>query len=426
MKGLLRNIILFLLLITVFSGTYAQQQRFPKPEFESGYEQPDPTTPEPRNAAMEWFDFVVLAGVLGLAAWLAIKKRSRRGILWLSVFAMIYFGFIRLGCICPIGAVQNVTLGLFDPAYKISLTILVFFLLPLIVALFYGRAFCGGACPLGAIQDLVIIKPVSVPSWVRKTLAFIPYLYLGLAVLFAATRTDFIICRYDPFIGIFRMDAPYLMIILGISFLLLGTVFARPYCRVLCPYGVILSWMSRFSGKHLTITPDECINCRLCENSCPFDAIDHPIDKKLRTEESVKKNRRRFTLFLFLIPVFMMIGGFALSKAHIFLSRANPDVYLAELMIEYPEVKEDPDNIDVQEFLKSGKSMDELVQEASIVRGKFKTGSWILGAFLGLVIGVMVMNQFVMRERDTYEPNRSNCFSCGRCMEYCPVKKKST
>ncbi len=424
MKKLL-SLILFILLFAVFSGSYAQQQRFPKPEFESGYEQPDPSTPEPREAGMEWFDLIVLAGVLGLAAWLAIKKRSRRGILWLSVFAMIYFGFIRLGCICPIGAVQNVTLGLFDPAYKISLTILVFFLLPLIIALFYGRAFCGGACPLGAIQDLVVIKPVSVPSWVRKTLAFIPYLYLGLAVLFVATGTDFIICRYDPFIGIFRMDAPYLMIILGISFLLLGTVFARPYCRVLCPYGVLLSWMSRFSGKHLTITPDECINCRLCENSCPFDAIDYPIDKKLRTEESVKKNRRRFTLFLFLIPIFMLIGGFAVSKAHIFLSRAHPDVYLAELMIEHPEVKEDPDNIDVQEFLKSGTSMDELVQEASVVRGKFKAGSWILGAFLGLVIGVMAMNQFVMRERDTYEPNRANCLSCGRCMEYCPVKKKS-
>lgn len=424
MKKLL-SFILFVFLITAFSGIYAQQQRFPKPEFESGYEQPDPTTPEPRNAAMEWFDIIILAGVLGLASWLAIKKRSRRGILWLSVFAMIYFGFIRLGCICPIGAVQNVTLGLFDPAYKISLTILVFFLLPLIIALFYGRAFCGGACPLGAIQDLVVIKPVSVPSWVRKTLAFIPYLYLGLAVLFAATSTDFIICRYDPFIGIFRMDAPYLMIILGISFLLLGTVFARPYCRVLCPYGVVLSWMSRFSGKHLKITPDECINCRLCENSCPFDAIDYPVDKKMRTEESVKKNRRRFTLFLLLIPLFMLIGGFAVSKAHIFLSRAHPDVYLAELMIEHPEVKEDPDNIDVQEFLKSGTSMNELVQEASIVRGKFKTGSWILGAFLGLVIGVMVMNQFIMRERETYEPNRANCFSCGRCMEYCPVKNKS-
>ncbi len=423
MKTFIINVLCILCLFT-FSEINAQQ-RFPKPEFESGYEQPSPSTPEPRHQAMEWIDLIVLLAVLSLASWLAIKRRSRRGILWLSVFTLIYFGFYRLGCICPIGAIQNVTLAIFDPLYKISLTVLIFFLLPLIFALFYGRAFCAGACPLGAIQDLLVIRPVSVPGWVRKTLAFIPYLYLGFAVLFAATKTDFIICRYDPFIGIFRMDAPYLMIILGVSFLLLGMVFARPYCRVLCPYGVILSWMSRFSHKHLRITPAECINCRLCENSCPFDAIEFPVDEKLRTENNVRKNRKRFTLFALLIPVWILIGGFALSQAHVFLSKAHPDVYLAELMIAHPEVKNDPDNIDVQTFLESGKSMSQLVEEASIVRSEFKTGSWILGGFLGLVIGLMIMNQFVMRKRTDYEPHKGDCFSCGRCIDYCPVTKET-
>jgi ferredoxin len=119
----------------------------------------------------------------------------------------------------------------------------------------------------------------------------------------------------------------------------------------------------------------------------------------------------------------MLLGGFAVSKAHVLLSKANPAVYLAELMISQPEVKNDIENLDVQAFLESGKSMEELVVEASVIRGKFKTGSWILGGFLGLVLGVMVMNQFVMRKRTGYEPHKGDCFSCGRCMDYCPVKK---
>ncbi len=416
---------LLLFIILVFAmGSVHGQQRFPKPEFETGYEQPSTSTPEPRAAVLEFADVLILFLVLSLATWLVIKRRSRRGILWLSVFTLIYFGFYRNGCICSIGSIQNVTLAIFDPAYKISISVLIFFLLPLVFALFYGRTFCAAACPLGAIQDLVVIHPVSINSWLRKTLSFVPHIYLGLAVLFAATGTDFIICRYDPFVGIFRMDGPYTMIVLGIAFLLLGLFFARPYCRVFCPYGVLLGWMSRFSGKHMTITPSQCISCKLCADSCPFDAINVPNDEKIRTENTVRRSVRNYVIFGLLLPLWVLLGGLSVSSAHVFLSKANPDVYLSELLIARPELKADPDNLDIQAFLESGKSMDQLVQEASVIRTKFKKGGWFLGGYLGLVLGIMIMNQFLLKSRKDYEPHKGDCFSCGRCMDYCPVDKK--
>jgi len=267
---------LVLLLLLVYIPAQAQEQRFPKPEFETGYEQPDPETPEPRALAIDYLDVLILLSVLSLATWFALRRRSRRGLFWLSVFSLVYFGFYKEGCICSVGSIQNVALTLADPAYAISITALAFFLLPLIFTLLFGRTFCASACPLGVIQDLVIIKPISISYRTRRILGLIPYLYLSLAVLYAVTGTDFIICRFDPFVGIFRMDAKFSMIVLGISFLLMGMFVGRPYCRFLCPYGVLLSWMSRFSWKHLTITPSNCIQCRLCTNSCPFDAIEHP------------------------------------------------------------------------------------------------------------------------------------------------------
>jgi len=408
----------FLLLMTISS--FAQQQRFPKPEFETGYTQPSPTTPEPRADFMAWVDVSVLALVMALAAWFLIKKRSRKGILWLSIFSLVYFGFYREGCVCSIGSIQNIALTLFDPAYAISIPILLFFLLPLIFSLFFGRVFCAAACPLGMIQDLVIIKPISIPVWLRKALGFLPYIYLGLAVLLAATGSDFIICRYDPFVGIFRRSAEFSMIVLGIAFLLMGLFVARPYCRFLCPYGVLLGWTSRFSKYHMSITPGKCIQCKLCQDSCPFDAIDKPTEI-LKADEKTA-NKKRFTLYALLIPVWILVGGFAMSQAHGFLAKAHPDVYMANLLIKHPELKNDKNNIDIQTFLASERTMDQLVTEAKLVQTKYYTGSWILGGFLGLVIGIMLMNQFVTRRRDSYEPNRVGCYSCGRCMKNCPVK----
>lgn len=419
--SVVQKILLIFFFFFISFSSFSQVQRFPKPEFETGYVQPSASTPEPRAFALAYVDVAVLLLVMSLAAWFLLKKRSRKSILWLSIFTLAYFGFFREGCICSVGSIQNIALTLFEPAYAISIPVILFFVLPLLFSLFFGRVFCAAACPLGVIQDLVIIKPITIPMWLQKSLGFIPYIYLGLAVLLAATGSDFIICRYDPFVGIFRLGAEFTMVVLGIAFLLMGLFVARPYCRFLCPYGVLLGWMSRFSKHHMTITPSNCINCNLCESSCPFNVIDKPTE--LLKPDQKAADKKRFTIYALLIPVWIVAGGFTLSLAHPFLSKAHPDVYMAELLIARPELKNDIDNLDIQTFLASGKPMAQLVDEARVIRKKYYTGSWILGGFLGLAIGIMLMNQFVTRRREGFEPNREGCFSCGRCMNYCPVKK---
>lgn len=413
--------ILFILLLlpTIALHTYSQQ-RFPKPEFETGYEQPDATTPQPRSLALEYIDILMLLVVLSLTSWFAIKKRSRRGILILSVFSLLYFGFYRVGCVCSVGAIQNVALSLFNDNYAVSIPALAFFLIPLIFALFFGRVFCASACPLGAIQDLIVIKPVSLPRWLQKALGIFPYVYLSLAVLYAATGTDFIICRYDPFVGIFRLGAEFHIIILGISFLLIGLFVARPYCRFICPYGVLLNIMSFFSKYHLSISPSECIQCKLCTTSCPFDAINYPAGKKEKADSP--QNIRRFILYLALIPVWIFTFGYILSESHIFLSKLHPDVYLADLLVSKPKLNNNTENIDIETFMSSGKSLDTLIEEAKEIQTGFYAGGWFAGGFIGLVIGLILLNQVVFRKREDYQPDKGNCFSCGRCMGYCPVK----
>lgn len=412
-QKILFTISAFLLSIPVWA-----QQRFPKPEFESGYTQPLTTQPAPRGLFLEYLDVFLLIATLAVATWFVVKKRSRSGVFWTSIFALLYFGFYREGCICPIGAIQNVTLAIFDPTYVLPLTALAFFIIPLVFALFYGRTFCAGVCPLGALQDLVAFRPIELPKWLQKVLGMIPYLYLGLAVLYAATRSEFLICRYDPFVGLFRFDAHFEMLLLGGLFLLVGVFVARPYCRFFCPYGVLLGWMSTFSKKHMTITPTECIQCKLCANSCPYGAINEPVEE----QGNRRSNVQRLMMYLLLIPLWMGIGGLSVSLLSPQLAKFNKTVYLAEQLLEHPEIRQDQNNIDARTFMQSGKTMDQLVVEAQAIRSQFYWGSWILGAFMGLVVGLALVKLSSHRNKKDYEPDRTNCLSCGRCMDYCPVK----
>ena len=336
------------------------------------------------------------------------------------MFSLAYFGFYRQGCICSVGSVQNVALALFNDDYTIPLPALLFFIIPLLFALAYGRVFCAGVCPLGAIQELTGFKPVKLPKKVEIILASVPFIYLALAVLFASANSQFIICRYDPFVGIFRLDATYTIIIFGALLLLAGIFVNRPYCRYLCPYGVLLNVFSRFAGKHLTITPAECTNCRLCEEACPYDAI-IPSDTDQNREEP-EKSRKRFILYFLLIPLFAITGAYILYYLAPALSGVNGDVRLAREIRMEKETGIESVSKAVVAFKESGKTEIELFAEEEIIISRFKKASPLAGAFLGISLGIGMISLTIRSKRNEYKPHQGRCFSCGRCFKYCPIK----
>lgn len=409
------------LMLTIGTGEVAAAttaSRFPKPDFSVRYTQPHTTTPGPRFLFHEYLDVAVLVVTLILASYLVLRARSRRGIWLLSLFSVLYFGFWRKGCVCPVGSIQNVTAALTDPTYMIPLTVVLFFLLPLLFTLLFGRTFCAAVCPLGTIQDIFALRPKRLPEWLDGPLSILPYVYLSLAVLFVATGAGFIVCQYDPFIAFYRMGGSLGMLLTGAVFLLVGIVVARPYCRFLCPYGVILNWMSRFSLRHATITPTDCINCRLCEDACPFGAIERPTPEKL--PESRAEGRRRLARFVLLVPVATVAGGLIIALLSVPLSRCHSTVALAERVVLEDAGKVKGTTLESEAFRGAGQSMADLLAEANRVRREFRIWAWWTGAFVGLAFGVTLVAWASRRGRKEYTINRGACLSCGRCFEYCP------
>lgn len=404
----------------VFSA--CAESRFPQPQFDSGHVVPKAFHPPVTPVVSEWMDVVLLFAALGLAAWLVHRIRSRRWILAFSVLCLAWFGFARQGCFCPIGSIQNVAVAAWQGG-GLALGIAAFFALPLLFALFFGRVFCAAVCPLGALQDLFVIRPIRVPRAWNAVLRLIPLIVLLFGVVYTLNGAGYLICRTDPFVGLFRRSAPLPLLLIGMAVLLLGMVIARPYCRYFCPYSVLLEACSRLAWKPVRITNETCINCRLCVGVCPVEAVEVP--REVPSESTRVVRFRLFVRLLLLAPV--LVAGLALGgwfAGGTVLATAHPVVKTRDAMLISTEKTE---NLypEIEAAKKQGKTREALEVQAEEIIRRFRVGSAVAGGILGFIIALRMLGLSRIRRLPEHEADRYNCIACGRCYPACPKNVKS-
>jgi ferredoxin-type protein NapH len=255
-----------------------------------------PKAYNPESSAWPVVDIIMLVGVMAVGC-VMVWRHAHFKWFWIpAVVTLVYFGFLRGGCICPVGSVANVAIGLRHPEL-IGVTTAIMFLLPLVVAFLMGRVFCVAGCPLGAVQHLLGGKrSLRLPGPMERFLCVLPVFALISTAWLAVRGTCLLVCLLDPYKTAFFFGYGWIQRLINLGaggvvepgLLFVGDVTAwgifagaivlgfwvyRPFCRFVCPYGVLLGLFSMLALKRREIDQGPCVKCGVCEKHCPVHAI---------------------------------------------------------------------------------------------------------------------------------------------------------
>ena len=129
-------------------------------------------------------------------------------------------------------------------------------------------------------------------------------------------------------------------------------------------------------------------------------------------------------MYFILLPIIIVSSGWLVSQMNIPLSRQHKTVSLAEEIILENSGQRAETTLETRTFRSQGKATAELFEEAREIQGRFKSGGWILGGFLGLIFGIKLVNLSVRKKQNGYTTNTGTCLSCSRCFDYCPFEQE--
>ncbi len=204
------------------------------------------------------------------------------------LFSVVVAGFILGKSPNPTeGAIKvfKSMIGLYpDPIVKVIM--FVFFILLAVVG---NKIICGWACPFGALQELIYSIPILKKIKKRK-LSFVITNTIRVSIFIAmffflfgiiGGRKGLVIYHYvNPF-NLFDLDFESFSILMTVIVaLLLSFIIYRPFCQVICPFGLISWTVERFSLFRVRIDKEKCTQCGACIKACPSQSAEGLVNGK--------------------------------------------------------------------------------------------------------------------------------------------------
>ena len=205
-------------------------------------------------------------------------KRFRIPILFLAV---ILFGILLGARPNPMQSVVKL-FKMFNGTERGPIVIIFSFIFFSLFSVLGSKLICGWGCPLGALQEVIF----NIPIYKKKFKYQLPFVIslsvrLILFVLFFLLLfgiglgvRNYVLYHDVNYFNIFDLKRLTLFGILTLPIFILSSLYVyRPFCQLICPFGLYSWLLENFAVNKITINEDNCTNCKKCVNSCPTQAM---------------------------------------------------------------------------------------------------------------------------------------------------------
>lgn len=213
------------------------------------------------------FAYAIVAIIALAILWYTGKINRKKAMVFLLISTAL--GFLIFAPVAPHNFQQLILRDVVSLGASLQVAVAGMTLL-LILSFLFGRIFCGHICPAGAVQELASLVPLpkTGQNWKQATCVIRAIVFV--IILAAAFGWSVGIVDYFGLKEFFSLDVKSVLFYVFLGVLLLSMVVYRPFCRFICPYGLLLSLTAAVSAFRFRRT-DACIQCGRCERVCPTD-----------------------------------------------------------------------------------------------------------------------------------------------------------
>ena len=242
-----------------------------------------------RATVLDMIKYLIMALWISAALLFVLARKQIRSIRLVTLaLSVIMFGVAMGASPNPMEAVVRF-LKMLKREQIQEITVAVSLILFTAFSLLGTKLICGWSCPLGSLQELVF----AIPFFERRRAFKCPF-SVGLVVRLAVFAVCFllffrigtgvrsvVLYHHVDYFGLYRFgDMPRVALYSLPLLLLLSFLVYRPFCQLICPFGLYAWVLETFAVNKPRIIEARCTHCEKCVSACPTEAMKGIYEKK--------------------------------------------------------------------------------------------------------------------------------------------------